>query len=202
MILSQNPTDNNPIELKGFFYKYVPYTLHLPNSKAAANLKIETTNIRLTSFDYYDSSNLNLRFNIQEHDFACLSVFDTIARKGVKLSIKAKDLPLKVNYFADNKEYSTGSTIYKSDIVVDGFFTCTVINFDADIRFKIKKFNLIFISDGEYHSYLSESSALTIEQKNALKKLKQKTIIVVDNIIVIGHNNEQIKAEPVVFYLN
>jgi hypothetical protein len=199
----QDPAETGKfIELNGFFFKYIPYELHLSNNKVGNNLKIESNKIGLSEIDYYDSSKVNLRFNILENGTSCLSIYDTLLKKGIKLNMKATDLPLTVRFFANQKEYASGSIIYSKDLINNLALSCKLINFDISVRFKVKKFDLIFVLNGKLHKYSSQDYLLTEEQVKALKMVKDKCIIVFDHIVVEGYNGDEMPANSLVFYLN
>ena len=201
-LMSQNSVDyNNYIQLNGFLYKYVPYQLTFPNSKDYNGLKIESNNLKLNKLDN-DINKLILQFNVKNEGDVRLSVFDSISNRGIKLNMRGKVLPVTINYVNGNKRYISGAFINKDELTKNGFLTCSVINFDADIRYKIKKFDLIYCYNNKLKKFTSETPSLTIDQQNAIKNLKGKTIIIFDNIIIEEYNGEQMEIEPFVLFLN
>ena len=201
-LVGQNAIDrNNCIQLDGFFYEYVPYNLTLPNSKGFTDLKIESSNLKWERLNN-DTSKMSISFYIQPSLYGYLFIYDTILNKGIHLKMHSKPLPVSVKYVVGNRSYISGSSVKKEDLMSDGFFMCNVINFGGDIRYIIHTFDLTYLSNDKWCKYTSESSSLTNDQKNVLKNIKGKTIIVFDNMIIEGHNEERIKIEPFILYVN
>ncbi len=187
------------IELDGYVFKHIPYHLRFHSNSKFENLKIESQTIQWQKS--YNSKN-ELIFKIAETNYGYLQIYDTVLNKGIKLHLKGKNLPPSVFIISNNKRFRSGETISKTNLLKGEGFICIVLNFDGDIKFKVANFDLVYLKGNTLMRYHSKGSQFTDEQKNVIKMIKQKTILVFDNIIIEDYNKEIINVEPFVLYID
>ena len=193
------PHSSKHIEITGNFYKYIPYYLHFSNNWNQNNLKIEGQSLILEKVNYYSNPDTNIttiRFNIREDYGVNLSITDTLLNEIIKMKMDVKIPPFIINYVSEGKTFNSGYSIKKEQILKEGIITCSVINFGVGLKFNVKKFNLTFFSNDKMFSYPSEGSSLSNEQITALKNLKEKTVIVFNDIVVEDYNKDEIRGIP------
>lgn len=193
---------NKKIELNGFFYRHIPYNLSLPKevvkSKGFQNKSKHLKTNEIES--YYDKVNTTIRFNITQGFNPYLHISDSISENSLRINIKSKHPPLDIIFQTENGRYYSGNTINKREILSDGGFTCSVINFDIDFTLSVKHFDIVFFQNNQIVSYPSNGPKLSNEQKKVLGNLTQNTAIVVKNMVVQSLE-EEVNADPIVFFL-
>lgn len=184
------------IQISGFFYKNIPYYVYFPKNMSDDFIEISSKYVTVEKYEH--EKNLNAyRFVITEDYFS--NIRFTNKRTGsniVDIKPKAKHPDIQV---ALNRRFVSGDTIDIMNILFGGF-SSEAINFDGEIRFTVKSFELVTIKKGVVSTKHSSGPYLTPDQIESLKGRDKKTPIIVTNIIVKSIN-EDIKVDPLVFFV-
>lgn len=201
-IKKRGPSDK-VIQLTGHFYTWIPYQITHPEGNSL-ELKADTSRVYMGHRTHYENKKTSI-FSIRRAGDHLLTIYDSLSRQPILFKMKAKTPPLTIEFSSKSGgiPYRSGGAIGIKKILEGGGLICNVLNFDLDLTLPVKQFEMVFYVDNELKTIHSKGRLpiLSDEQREAIRQIKESTILIFRNILVKNHVGEEIEAPPFILLL-